>query len=302
VPGYPQTPQFFGFRAGKFCARLVACACVLTGLGGLAACESGGQSQADRERTRSEGETLFGSDALGGADGATPAAPWATWSIVLGVYEPAARARAQESLDWIRSVGGLTEARLERRGTGLVVAYGVYDGADDPKAQSDLARLRGTVVDGTRPYAGAMLAPPILEPTTTGRNSEWDLAGVSTSHGPDALYTLQIGIYGRADGRAASAQDLAEFRASAERAVAEMRARGEEAFYYHGRERSTVTVGVFGQVDFDPIGMPGFQSPALRRAWEAYPHNLFNGQAIRETVPGVAESRLQPSRMVEIPE
>lgn len=298
--GYPHSSMIPEFRAGRSCALVAVCCAVLTALAGLWGCESG-PSQAERERTRSEGETLFGPNALDGASTSTPAAPWATWSIVLGVYEPTARARAQESLDWIRSVGGLTEARLERRGTGLVVAYGVYRNAEDPAAQADLARLRGTVIDGTRPYAGAMLAPPIMEQATTGRNPEWDLAGVRSARGPEALYTLQIGIYGRADGREASPQEVTEFRASAERAVAEMRGRGEEAFYYHARERSTVTVGVFGQADFDPLNMPGYRSPALQRAWETYPHNLFNGQAIRETLPGVEESRLQPSRMVEIP-
>lgn len=289
------------FQTRRFCAGLAAIAGLMAGIGGFAGCSNNGPSAAERERTRLEGETIFGSGGLEEGAGSTPAAPWATWSIVLGVYEPTARARAQESLDWIRSVGGLSEARLERRGSGLVVAYGIYQGADDPEAQADLQRLRATVVDGTRPYAGAMLAPPILEQASTGRNSQWDLAAVKSTQGPEALYTLQVGMYGRTDGAEASARDVAEFRASAEKAVAEMRGRGEEAYYFHSPQRSTVTIGVFGQADYDPLNLPGYRSPALQRAWDAYPHNLFNGQAIREKVPGVEDTRLQPSLLVAIP-
>jgi hypothetical protein len=231
----------------------------------------------------------------------SPAAPWSTWAIVLGVYEPADRGRAQENLAWMRTVGGLGEARLERRSSALVIAYGVYQGADDPEAQADLARLRATVIDAKRPYAGAVLSPPASQ-AVAGGNADWDLAKVRASRGPDALYTLQIGIYGRGDDANPSPQEVAEFRTKAEEAVAELRAKGEPAFYFHGPRRSTVTIGVFGQSDYDPLNMPGFRSPPLSAAWEEYPYNLLNGQAIRERIPGTEQHRLQASSLVRIPE
>lgn len=201
----------------------------------------------------------------------------------------------------MRGVGGLSEARLERRSTALVIAYGVYDGADDPEAQADLARLRATVIDGKRPYAGAVLAPPTQD-SISGGNPAWDLTKVRAARGPDALYTLQVGIYGRGDDADPTEQEIAEFRVKAEQAVEELRNKGDEAYFYHGGRRSTVTIGVFGPMDYDPRNMPGFRSPALARAFEEFPYNLLNGQAIREKVPGTEQMRLQASSLVRIPE
>lgn len=262
-------------------------------------CDATGPRPDERARIRAEGESIFTQP--GGASADSGIAPWSHWSIILGVYAPEDRARAQQSLTWIQGVGGLGEARLERRDSGLVIAYGVYDGASDPIAQADLARLRATEVEGTRPYAGAVLAPP-LEVGAGGSNAAWDLSKVRAAFGPDALYTLQVGIYGRGDDADPTDAEVREFRAKAEEAVREMRARGENAFYYHAPRRSTVTVGVFGPQDYDPLNMPGFRSPALSKAQADYPHNLLNGQAIRERIPGTQEFRLQSSSLVRIPE
>lgn len=265
-------------------------------LGAAAGCDKGGSTRRDPDRTRQEGRAIFDQ-----GDSAGDVTPWSTWSIVLSVFRPEERSRAQESLAWTRSVGGLVEARLERRSSGLVIAYGVYRGADDPQAQRDLVRLREMTIEGSRPYAGAILAPPTME-AASGRNPAWDLARVRAARGRDALYTLQIGVYGHADGRQASAQELTEFRRKAEQAVGELRSQGDEAYYYHAPHRSTVTVGVFGPTDYDPLNLPGFRSPSLARAWETHPYNLLNGQAIRERIPGTDQQRLQPSMLVRIPE
>lgn len=282
--------------------RTLAPMAVLASLALLSACSSGGPSAAERDRMRTEGESIFGGGEAGDPrTRGVPAAPWAMWSIVLGVYSPDDRIRAQENLEWIRTVGGLGEARLERRSNGMVIAYGIYSGADDPKAQEALARLREMVIDSKRPYAGAVLAPPTAE-SVTGSNAAWDLARVRADRGPNAIYTLQIGLYGRADSTQPTAAELREFRAKAEEAVRELRAKGEEAYYFHSPRRSTVTIGVFGQADYDPLNLPGYRSPPLARAWEAYPHNLLNGQAIRERIPGTEQQRLQASSLVRIPE
>lgn len=285
-----QNPRFRGVQ--------IAAALMLSVLIG---CESDGPSQRERDRIRAEGQSIFASDPDSDSDPGLSPAPWSHWVIALGVYAPEERARAQENLSWIQGVGGLAEARLERRDTGLVIAYGVYTGASDPRAQADLTRLRQTEIEGKRPFAGAVLAPPISV-EATGGNPAWDLTRVRAARGPDALYTLQIGIYGRGDSSEPSAAELKDFRAKAEEAVRDLRARGQDAFYYHGAARSTVTVGVFGPTDYDPLNMPGFRSPPLQQVQTEFPYNLLNGQAIRERVPGTEETRLQASSLVRIPE
>lgn len=226
----------------------------------------------------------------------------ASWTIVLArptTDEPGAE---QTLLQNVRSYGGVPEARLEnRRGSALVV-YGRYPSPDDPRATRDLERLRETQVDGQRIFAGAFLAPP-SDDSMHGSNAAWDLRNVKSSLGAEAVYTLQVGVYARLDGRAPTAQDLAQFRAAAEQAVARLRADGEQAFYHHGPSASTVTIGVFDESDHDTAG--GFDSPRLADARKRHPNNLVNGQGFYETLrtdSGQSVRRLQRSQLVAIPE
>jgi len=87
--------------------------------------------------------------------------------------------------------------------------------------------------------------------------------------------------------------------------VRELRAEGDQAFYYHAPYRSMVTVGVFGESDFDATTTPPIESRRLRQTREKFPHNLLNGKGIRETITnsaGQRVTRLQPSSLVAIPE
>ncbi|MEZ6242582.1 MAG: hypothetical protein R3B57_06010 [Phycisphaerales bacterium] len=226
-----------------------------------------------------------------------------TWTIVLARPIGSEPDAADRLLQNIRTYGGVPEARLEtRRGKALVV-YGRYASPDDPSATRDLERFRERQVEGKQIFAGAFLAPPPDE-SLHGSNPEWDLRNVKQRFGDDALYTLQVGVYARLDGRAPTSEDLSQFRAAAERAVAQLRADGEQAFYHHGPSASTVTVGVFGESDFDPDG-GGFESPQLADARKRHPNNLVNGQGFYETLrtdTGQAVRRLQRSQLVSIPD
>ena len=79
---------------------------------------------------------------------------------------------------------------------------------------------------------------------------DFDLATVKARRGTKKpLYTLQIAVYGRPDNTDATKEDLAQFRKSAEEAVVQLRREGEQAYYYHGPNRSMVTVGIFSEDD-----------------------------------------------------
>lgn len=223
-----------------------------------------------------------------------------SWSIVLGVFRgEAAREEAATALQLIRTSGGLPEAYAEHRGGALVVAYGRYAGPDDARARADLDRLKEVRVRGTVPYAYAFLAPPAAG-AGEGARPEYNLARAKEKYGEAALYTLQIGVYGRDDLPRPTAADLEESRRLAEDAAAKLRQEGELAFYFHGPSRSMVTVGVFDTSDIDPQA-PGFQSARLRDAKKRHPHNLYNGAGIRAKRGGRTGS-LQASTLVAIPE
>lgn len=234
----------------------------------------------------------------------------AAWSILIVAYQGELQdANAARALENIRTLGGLREAYTERRGSATVIAYGRYASPDDPEAQTDLKRIRSVTIDGGRPFAGAVLVPPPVL-YSVGQHPEYDLRNARRELGEQAMYTLQIGIYKRMDGRRPTPSDIAEFRRAAEEAVVELRREGVPAFYIHMPESSTVTVGVFGPNDYvlpnDPWREQPYRSPELIKWRERFPHNLVNGATVYSRVPGIPESdprsrRVQESSLVLIP-
>ncbi len=223
------------------------------------------------------------------------------WSIVLTKLGSGDMRRAQELLRVIQDEAGLRQAFIEERSEGLVIAYGNYMGRD--AAQVDLERVRKATLMGTTPFENAIVTPPSSS-ELRGSNPAWDLRTVKERYGKQAVYTLQVGVYGRSDYQTPTAEEMAQFRKAAESAVRDLRADGEMAFYYHAPARSMVTIGVFGERDFDSTVRPAYQSPRLKIVRERFPNNLLNGQGINETIRTESgkETRLQSSQLVSIPE
>lgn len=224
------------------------------------------------------------------------------WQIVIAGYSgPRAQEQAAAIAAQARQLG-VAGARAEAREKGWVVATGRYAGLTG-EAKADLARLKEMVVEGERPFAGAVLAPP--EPRhIAGSVPEYDLAAVKAREGRRAVYSLQVAIYKRLDARDPSASDLAEFRKAAEEAVNRLRREGQEAYYYHAPRSSIVTVGVFSHEEYSTtrrlpggavVGGSARESMRVVEAREKNPYNLVNGQAVK------VRGKLQPSMLVEIP-
>jgi hypothetical protein len=212
---------------------------------------------------------------------------------------------AHAALFRAHAVAGLTSAYLEKRGAGYVLLYGSFESPTSRDAQTELMSIRAMNIGGQTPYADAFFAPP---GATAGTMPDYDLATVKARRGTrKPLYSLQIAVYGRPDKEEATKEDLTQFRASAEEAVARLRRDGEQAYYYHGPNRSMVTIGVFSETDAGFAGRPKRESPALIVARQKFPNNLLNGEAVRERLPGRkgtagGDFKLQPSRLVEVPD
>lgn len=271
------------------CWALVGCLSAAIGCGGQQRTTGPGDGE-----LRQQGDALFG-DAQPGARAGGAARPQG-WTVAIATFPATSDglAQAQSALERVRTVGGLPEARLERRGERWVLAYGAFAGPGEPDAQRSLRHVRSVRVEGVTPYLGAVLAPP---PEARGTRREYDLSTVADRMGVDALYTLQIGMYGRSDDRPPTPTELTEFQRTAEQAVVDLRRQGVEAFYFHGPARSTVTVGVFGPQDHDPYEGRRAESERLREMRRQFPHSLFNGRGLRRS----GSSDLESSRLVAIP-
>ncbi|MDX2146682.1 MAG: hypothetical protein SFZ23_04100 [Planctomycetota bacterium] len=225
-----------------------------------------------------------------------------SWTIVLALFSEDTGEEASAYLQQVRAQPGLREAKLRTLPAGAAVVFGSFESPTSPELKRELTRVRGIMVNGQRPFARAFAAPP-EDPKITGVDPELDLRNAMANYGTEMIYTLQVGVYGRDDGKPPSEKELKEFRTLAEQAAALIRRNGDLAFYFHGPARSTVTVGLFMQEDVDVER--GEQSAQLKLLRQKFPHNLLNGKAIRETVPAANKERqsvkLQPSTLVLVP-
>ncbi len=257
-------------------------------------------SNADRQTDFSMPEGLGQGNTTGPGGRPTINAASIGWSIILASFKGEGREEAAATaLNEARQVG-LSNAYLRRIATTTTLGYGSFDTPSDARATSELARVRAIEVRGVRPFEAAFMAPP-PGVTRLGNNPELNLINAKRVFGVDAIYTLQIGVYARDDLQRVQESDLREVRSSAEAAVATLRLEGEMAFYYHGRHRSMVTIGVFGPNDFDPQN-PAAQSPELLALRARHPNNLYNGQGIRVTDKATGAVAMQRSMLVGIPE
>ncbi len=252
--------------------------------------DEGAPIEPETARTRDAGVNPFASPASG-------------WSIIIANVPGSNRVIGEQMLSQVRADGRLPSAALVERGDKLVIAVGSFAEPTSADARRELERVQQTVVRGQLPYAGAFFSPPVVSAETS--ESPHDLRSVKASFGKDALYTLQVGVYGYADGRVPPPDELALFRETAEDAVSDLRAQGELAFYYHDRARSMVTVGVFGPEDHDASVRPPLESPRLVQSRRRHEFNLLNGQGVKQTVRGPDGQRrsvFQKSFLVAIPD
>lgn len=271
----------------------------------LAGCSFGSsEKKPERNPYADRAPGVFNDDYNENADIVIPDADFnksTQWSIILASLPNAAA--AQQALSTIRSTHGLLRAFIDQRDQQSVVAYGHYEGPNDKQAKLDLDRLRTMQSGQSRPFASAYLAPPPAQ-SLAGSNAEHDLRTVSKRYGPAAIYTLQIGVYGNTGSNTPKPSEIKEFRLAAERAVLDLRSKEERAFYYHAPFRSMVTIGIFGENDFDASITPPMESLRLRELRKRFPHNYLNGQGINESLntdSGQRVTRLQPSSLVGIP-
>lgn len=278
-------------------ARLVLVGLIIASGTPCALAQGSKDDQKRKDKIVEESRRVFGDGAAKSPD---EAPELSAWSILIAIFRGDDQEKeAAAALAQVRTKGQLPEAVMQKRGEATCILVGTFKGPDDAAAKSELERVQQMVIDGVTVYAMSYLAPPPKK-DLKGSIPEYNLVQAKLLYGKRAVQTLQVGVYGREDIERPTEKDLKECRAAAEQAVIKLRQEGEQAFYYHGPRRSMVTVGVFDLTDFDPR-VPSYKSSRLRETQKRFPHNLYNGQAIRVRAPG-QPARIQPSNLVAIPE
>lgn len=195
------------------------------------------------------------------------------WAILLErISGPSHEQRARERASVIARALRRSDVRSRAVSSGSAVVMGGYTGPDDERAQRDLEYVKSLVSGGVRPYAMAILVPP---PVEQGDNTRYSLVEAAKGMEPIFTHTLQVAVF---------AGDEAQRRADAERYTQQLRRQGQEAYYFHGRRVSSVTIGAFTSRDFDLN--TGVVSARLEKLQEEFPHNLYNGEIQRDRETG----------------
>ncbi|QNN23066.1 hypothetical protein HED60_12560 [Planctomycetales bacterium ZRK34] len=212
------------------------------------------------------------------------------WTIGLGRFEGAGhRERAEAARKQLAARTGFPDLWVGEEANASLLYAGHYPSPQDKQARRDLDQWQRLRASGKVSLPAAMLVP-ITPAPGAGDPSDLDLRSAATR----GLYTLQIGFYEDAKGKSDAYQKAAEQAATA------LRKDGFQAYYYHGPNRSMVTIGVFGSEALTSKGdgevVYSDQVLALQRR---FPYNLANGETIRETRAG--KTTEQPSFLVRIP-
>jgi hypothetical protein len=175
---------------------------------------------------------------------------------------------------WVRDSGAMTS-----------VFRGRYTSPDSVPARTDLEQMQRVTINGKQPYANVEFTP--LAPANTATGSPLDL------HQFPGMYTLQVAYYDDKMGP--------NFRETAEDFTRALRSQGEEAYFYHGPNRSLVTVGLFNEDDFVREGDTQAYGPRMRELQVKHPIHQRNGKNIMEPPQHGQEAQPQQSCIVQVP-
>ncbi len=218
------------------------------------------------------------------------------WTIVLATFGSDNHQQLAERFRTnLIQVSGMAGFLITSRSDRSIIHFGHYATPNDPRAQADLERIHDITVDGRQPFARAF--PSIVKPSDQGRYPQFNLVQLWKQY-PHAsvIYSLQIGFYSFDNAKSKN-----EARQAAEKAVTQLRAAGEQAFYYHSRTMSIITIGIFFQDSVDSV--TGY-SPEVLQLQKKYPYNLADGKQLIEIerLPGGKTRRnIQTSFLINVP-
>ncbi len=227
-----------------------------------------------------------------GSDGRRSGAAQA-WTVPVESFTGMGRhQRASRLGSRVNSLVGMNGAWVSDNGLQTTLFFGRFSSAQSPEAQLALHAIREIEVDDERPYAEVRLVP--MSPVVRTASDSRDLSQYS------GMYSLQIAAF--------RDQDAAAQRDAAEEYADQLRKDGDEAYYFHGRTMSLVTVGLFAKdqalVTVDNPLAPGSKvdryGPAVLELQKKHPFNLINGMTVVEKQNGKVMGE-QPSMLVPVP-
>ncbi|MEM1211107.1 MAG: hypothetical protein AAGI68_02310 [Planctomycetota bacterium] len=213
-------------------------------------------------------------------------AMFGSWAIALDRFEGANRFRdAYRLVRRLNRESDLGDLWYADNGQASTVYHGRFRSPRLPDAEAALRQVRQARLDGDRPFADSTFVDVTGAREATNTDDPKDLR----QHA--GFYSLQIGYYDPDFGSG--------FREAAEEAAATLREDGVEAYFYHGKNISMVTVGLFTADDFVfRQGVRGY-GPRIRMTQDEFPLHTANGRSVIVRKDG-REDKLR-SNLVRVP-
>jgi len=209
------------------------------------------------------------------------------WGIQLATFEGNRRfTQAHRLVAFLKEKTAIQDAWVHDAGTHVVVLLGRFENPSSQEAQDELHRIRQMEIESTRRFEKAQLVP--FGQAVQSAVMPADLSQFAGMSG----YTLQVAVFDAAGGP--------KYREAAETYCRQLREQNEQAYFYHGPNRSMVTVGLFEESDLVQTGVLKEYGPRIREVQQRFPHNLVNGSTVVESAGGQVIGN-QPSTLVHLP-
>lgn len=223
-----------------------------------------------------------------------------TYGIILGSFDGDGQdVRAENFAAKVKSETQLANVQVFKGESKTVVYRGPYIDSFTDDAQRDYKQTRAIEVNGKRAFPDAALLP--LESATRNADAlSAELARFELNQYA-GFYTLQIGYYDQNYGN--------DYRKAAEQAVLSLRSEGEEAYFHHFPQQSTITIGIFDDRDVIRNMVPGEDgtvmvsytySSRVRELQNRFPNHLANGMTIVDRGGASQEGVNQRTMLVKI--
>lgn len=217
------------------------------------------------------------------------------WTILLAYFPGGdTEAKAKVFANRLESEAGLTDVWTMSNSQGTRVYCGVFKTTAEGAAQAMLAKVRQTELDAVRYFENSEMVT--IGGSTTGN----DLHPLNVGQ-YSGMYTLQVAAFDEnyPGGRHAGAEDYAM----------KLREEGTDAYFYHGPNRSMVTVGMFAYDQaFRSIANPNAPgtfidayTEKVQALQKQHPYNLVNGYTLLQRGSRDKQAREQESQLVRIP-
>lgn len=209
------------------------------------------------------------------------------WAIELAIFSGKRRqASAKRLVMWLKENTSLSDTWVYDDANDSRVMQGRFSEPNSPQVQEELHQVRQMVINDVKRFEKAQIVPFGKTAMTAAQPS--DLSQFAGIQG----YTLQVAFFDKAGGQ--------RFREAAEAYCRQLREKSEQAYFYHGPNRSMVTVGLFTDADWEGEGVKRHYGPRIRELQERFPNNLGNGSTIVEKSNGQLIGD-QPSVLVHLP-